>query len=135
LCVYPDIWAAGISESGISDMQVLLEETHKFESRYLGPLCFDPSSSLDDQKAEIRKRSPIYSAERIKAPPLILSGEVDNIVRPNQAKPMAEEIRAEGGVVDIRVYEGEGHMFQKGSSLKDMEVLREAWFKTHLAGK
>lgn len=41
LCKYPDVWTAGIAESGISDMQAMFNETHKFESQYLQPLCFE----------------------------------------------------------------------------------------------
>jgi dipeptidyl aminopeptidase/acylaminoacyl peptidase len=29
--VYPDVWKCGVAESGISDIQVMVEETHKFE--------------------------------------------------------------------------------------------------------
>ena len=31
MCMYPDIWSCGVAESGISDIQVMAEETHKFE--------------------------------------------------------------------------------------------------------
>jgi hypothetical protein len=34
--------------------------------------------------------------------------------------------------VEVHVYEGEGHIFQKGLSLRDMEVRREAWFREDL---
>ena len=33
MCMYPDIFRCGVAESGISDMQVMVEETHKFEVR------------------------------------------------------------------------------------------------------
>ena len=132
LCKYPDVWAAGIAESGISDMQAMFDETHKFESQYLQPLCFAVDTPPDDRKRIIKERSPIHWTANIKAPMLILSGEVDEIVPPNQAHLMAEKIQKGGGTVEVRVYGGEGHMFQKGSSLKDMEVRREAWFRKYL---
>ena len=31
MCMYPDVWRCGVAESGISDMQAMVEETHKFE--------------------------------------------------------------------------------------------------------
>jgi dipeptidyl aminopeptidase/acylaminoacyl peptidase len=31
--VYPDVWKCGVAESGISDIRVMVEETHKFEVR------------------------------------------------------------------------------------------------------
>ena len=135
LCKYPDVWAAGIAESGISDMQALYEETHKFESQYLQPLCFQADTPLEARKRIVEERSPIHWTENIKAPMLILSGEVDGIVPPNQAHLMADKIKKGGGIVEVRVYEGEGHIFQKGSSLKDMEIRREAWFRKYLVDK
>lgn len=35
MCMYPDIWSCGVAESGISNMQVMAEETHKFEVRLI----------------------------------------------------------------------------------------------------
>ena len=59
---------------------------------------------------------------------------------------MADKIRsaAEGSgsegektserVVELKIYEGEGHVFAKGSTLEDMEVRRERWFRRWLVG-
>jgi len=48
MAIYPDVWTAGIAESGILDMQTMVEETHKFESRYLMPLLFNPDTLPED---------------------------------------------------------------------------------------
>ena len=82
LCKYPDIWTVGIAESRISGMQAMFNETHKFESQYLQPLCFEADTSPEDVKQIIEERSPIHCTQNIKAPILILSGEVDEIVPP-----------------------------------------------------
>ena len=47
---------------------------------------------------------------------------------------MAEKIERGGCTVEVHVYEGEGHIVQKGSSLKDMEVRCEAWFRKYCGG-
>ena len=132
LCKYPDVWTTGIAETGISDMQAMFHETHKCESQCLQPLCFEADISPDEAKRIIEERSPIHWTQNIKAPIPILSREVDKIVPPNQAHLMAEKIQKGGGIIEVHVYEGEGHLFQKGSSLKDMEVRREAWFRKYL---
>ena len=136
MAVYHDIWRAGIAESGISNMQAMIEETHKFESQYLFPLCFETGTSPEDQQRIIGERSPINSAQQIKAPMLIFSGADDNVVPPNQAYMLAEKIK-EGGKADVevKVYTGEGHIFSQGSTLKDMEVRREQWFRRYLVGE
>jgi len=47
----------------------------------------------EDARRIIEERSPIRWTQNMKAPILILSGEVDEIVPPNQAYLMAEKIQ------------------------------------------
>jgi dipeptidyl aminopeptidase/acylaminoacyl peptidase len=96
---------------------------------------FPPSSTAAERKQIIHDRSPVNHTDKIKAPMLILSGADDNVVPPNQAHMLADKIRASGGTVDVAVYPGEGHIFGKGSTLKDMEVRREGWFRKYLVGE
>lgn len=70
-------------------MQAMFNETHKFEFQYLQPLYFESDTPPEDRKRIIRERSPINWTHNIKAPLLILSGEVDEIVPLNQAHLMA----------------------------------------------
>jgi dipeptidyl aminopeptidase/acylaminoacyl peptidase len=65
---------------------------------------------------------------------LILSGEDDNICPPNQSQLMADRIKSNGGTVELATYPGEGHVFAKGTTLEDMEVRREKWFRKYLVG-
>jgi dipeptidyl aminopeptidase/acylaminoacyl peptidase len=90
---YPDVWSAGIVEPGISDVQAMFNETHKLEPQYLQPLCFETDTSLEEAKRIIEERSPTHWTQNIKALILILSGEVDEIVPPNQAHLMVERIQ------------------------------------------
>jgi dipeptidyl aminopeptidase/acylaminoacyl peptidase len=52
---------------------------------------------------------------------------------------MADRINKEGDgdggrTVELKIYEGEGHVFAKGTTLEDMEVRRERWFRRWLVG-
>jgi dipeptidyl aminopeptidase/acylaminoacyl peptidase len=93
LCKYPGVWTTGIAESGVSDMQAMFNETHKFESQYLQPLCFEADISPEDAKRIIEERNPIHWTQNIKVSILILSREVDEIVPPNQAHLIAEKVQ------------------------------------------
>ncbi|KAJ9601981.1 hypothetical protein H2200_013540 [Cladophialophora chaetospira] len=108
-----EVWACGVAESGISDMKLLVEETHKFESHYLEPLCFPQGSSAAEQAAIIKDRSPVTHAANIKAPLLIINGADDPIVPPNQAYNLAKLVNESGVPVEVKVYDGEGHIFNK----------------------
>jgi len=53
---------------------------------------------------------------------------------------MADKIKTEGSdgeerTVELKIYDGEGHVFAKGSTLEDMEVRRERWFRRWLVGE
>ena len=76
------IFAAGISLYGISDLEALAKDTHKFESRYLdglvGPYPEDRETYLD--------RSPINHTDRLAAPILLLQGTEDRVVRPSRPR-------------------------------------------------
>ena len=63
---------------------------------------------------------------------LIMGGDADPVCPPNQNTMLAEKIKEAGTTVDLKLYEGEGHMFLKCSTVRDMEVRREARFRKYL---
>lgn len=101
LCVYPDIWAGGVSEYGISDMSMLEKVTHKFESHYIRGLLLRKEAGEVEREIVYRERSPPSHAESIRAPLLLLQGAEDPVVPPKQASEMEKVIMERGG--DVRL--------------------------------
>ena len=132
LATYPEVWACGVAESGISDLSAMLVETHKFESKYLNHLMWPDDATKEQIDEVIKDRSPVTHASNIKAPMLMMGGKTDPICPPNQCTMLEAKIREAGTPVELALYEGEGHIFSKGSTLKDMEVRRERWFRKYL---
>lgn len=64
-------------------------------------------------KERLRENSPIYYVDRIKAPLLILAGGNDPRCPPTEAEQVASAIKKRGGVVELKIYENEGHGFTK----------------------
>ncbi|KZT54265.1 alpha/beta-hydrolase [Calocera cornea HHB12733] len=126
LCDYPDVYTAGVSLFGISDLKALATDTHKFESRYGDKLL---GGTVDEIPEVLRDRSPIYKAEKIKAPLLLLQGSIDPVVPPNQAELILQKIQERGGKVDMVVYEGEGHGWRKAETMKDAAEKELAWYE------
>nr|NLD41330.1 S9 family peptidase [Actinomycetales bacterium] len=110
-----DAFAAGTSRYGIADLALLAGDTHKFESRYTERLVGPYPEAADTY----RERSPLFHLEGLTAPVLLLQGEEDRVVPPNQAVEMAEAIRARGGEVELVMYPGEGHGFRTAAAAKD----------------
>ncbi|MDO5495227.1 MAG: S9 family peptidase [bacterium] len=108
-------FAAGTSRYGIADLALLAGDTHKFESRYTDRLV----GPYPDAQDIYRDRSPLFHLDSLSAPVLLLQGEDDKVVPPNQARQIADAITARGGEVELVMYPGEGHGFRKAENAKD----------------
>ena len=105
---------AGASYYGISDLEVLAKETHKFESRYLDKLI----GPYPECRELYRERSPIYFPERLSCPVIFLQGLEDKIVPPNQARMMFDALRTKGLPVALIEFAGEQHGFRRAENIK-----------------
>ncbi len=113
LAFHPDVFKAGASYYGISDLEVLEIDTHKFESRYSHSLIGPYPAAKDIYRA----RSPIHAVERLACPLILLQGLEDKVVPPNQSEMMAEALRAKGLPVAYLAFEGEQHGFRKAATI------------------
>jgi dipeptidyl aminopeptidase/acylaminoacyl peptidase len=86
------VFATGASYYGISDLEALAKDTHKFESRYLDGLI-GPYPARRDL---YRDRSPMHFADRLSVPIAFFQGAEDPIVPPNQAEAMVAALKAKG---------------------------------------
>ena len=109
-----DVFAAGISQYGIADLEQLATDTHKFEARYLDSLI----GRYPEDRAIYLERSPIYRLDQLSAPILLLQGTEDKVVPPKQAEMLADAARRKSLPVALIMFEGEGHGFRKAETLK-----------------
>jgi dipeptidyl aminopeptidase/acylaminoacyl peptidase len=126
---FRDVFKAGASYYGISDLEVLEQDTHKFESRY--------SSSLIGPYPERRdlyyERSPIHFTDRLSCPMILLQGLEDKVVPPNQAEMMFDAVKKKGLPVAYIPFEGEQHGFRKAENMKrTLEI--ELYFYSRVFG-
>lgn len=111
---FRDVFKAGASHFGVSDLEALARDTHKFESRYLDRLIgpYSEGSPL------YRERSPIHFVERISCPVALFQGLEDRIVPPSQSERIHEALRAKGIPVAYVAFEGEQHGFRRAENIK-----------------
>ncbi len=110
---FHDAFAAGVSKYGVADLAVLAQETHKFESRYMDSLV----GPWPEAEALYRERSPLYHADEITVPLLVLQGLEDEVVPPNQSELIVEALKANGVPVAYLAFEGEQHGFRKAETI------------------
>ncbi|MEM7045082.1 MAG: S9 family peptidase [Pseudomonadota bacterium] len=110
---FHDVFSAGASHYGVSDLEALAKETHKFESRYLDNLIGPYPARADIYKA----RSPIHHVDGLTSPMIFFQGLEDVIVPPNQAEMMVEALREKGIPVAYLAFEGEQHGFRMAETI------------------
>jgi dipeptidyl aminopeptidase/acylaminoacyl peptidase len=107
---FRDSFAAGASYFGIADIEMLMGDSHKFESRYETRL-------IGTDPVVWRERSPIHSVDQISVPVALFQGLEDKVVPPNQAVVIAEALAARGIPYVHIEYEGEGHGFRQAENV------------------
>eukprot|EP01084_Bolivina_argentea_P096212 172964_1 len=116
----------GCSRYGVSDIGLLLKDTHKFESQYLYPL-------LGEDEKVYEERSPINCVDKLKCPVLFLQGNLDRVVPINQAQCMFDALKNNKITTSLEVFEGEYHGFKKAESkIKAMDF--EYTFYSNILG-
>ena len=113
LTFHPGVFKAGASYYGISDLEAMARETHKFESRYLDSLIGPYPAERDVYRA----RSPIHFVDRLSCPLICFQGLEDQVVPPNQSRIIADALRARGVPVALLTFEGEQHGFRKSDTI------------------
>ena len=111
---FRDTFAAGASHFGVADLEALATETHKFESRYLDGLI-GPYPERRDLYVE---RSPIHNVEGFDRPLIVLQGQEDEVVPPNQAQMIVDALRSKGVPVAYVVFDGEQHGFRQAANIR-----------------
>ena len=111
---FRDTFQAGASHYGISDLEALAHDTHKFESRYEESLV----GPYPERQDLYRERSPIHFTDQLSCPLIIFQGLEDKVVPPNQAELMVSALRAKGLPVAYVPFEGEQHGFRKAENIK-----------------
>ncbi|KAI9468145.1 hypothetical protein BX667DRAFT_183407 [Coemansia mojavensis] len=113
LAFRPEVFAVGASLYGISDLEVLAKETHKFEAKYPEHLV----GPYPEARNEYKRRSPLHSVDKLACPAIFLQGLEDKIVPPNQATLMVDALKRKGIRVAHIEFEGEQHGFRKSENI------------------
>jgi dipeptidyl aminopeptidase/acylaminoacyl peptidase len=108
------VFSAGASYYGVSDLEALAVETHKFESRYLDRLV----GPYPERRDIYVQRSPINFTDRLSCPLILFQGLEDKVVPPNQAERMFVALREKGIPVAYVPFEGEQHGFRRAENIK-----------------
>jgi dipeptidyl aminopeptidase/acylaminoacyl peptidase len=105
----PQVWAAGVPIVPFVNWFTEIEN----ENPALQQLDLATMGDPVKNKALYEDRSPINFIDQIKAPLLLLAGGHDPRCPKEETQQVVDAIKKQGGKVDVRVYENEGHGFAR----------------------
>lgn len=112
--IFHDVFKAGASLYGVTDLAALDEDSHKFESQYNSYLI----GPREHAQEIYRQRSPVHHADKLSRPMIFLQGLEDKVVPPSQSQAMVQALRARGVPVAYLEFAGEGHGFRKAENVQ-----------------
>ncbi len=115
---------AGASHYGIGDLEALVRDTHKFESRYLDRLV----GPYPAAQATYRERSPIHHVDGLASPMILFQGAEDKAVPPAQAQAMFDAVAAKGLPVALLIFAGEQHGFRREETIRKVFAAELAFY-------
>jgi dipeptidyl aminopeptidase/acylaminoacyl peptidase len=129
----PGLWRAGVDLFGDSE----IAESYRHGDRP-GRLDLQRMMGSPDDEGRAhayRRGSPVYRAERIEAPLLILHGRKDKRVVPLMTERMVEALEIEGKTFEVHWYDDEGHGWERRENRRDAYERTLAFLRTHVLGE
>ncbi len=126
---FHDVFKAGASYFGVSDLKGLDDDTHKFESHYTAYLVAPPP----DHEPVYAERSPLLHTHRLSCPMIFFQGLDDKVVPPAQSEAMVKALDSRGIPVTYLAFEGEGHGFRRMATIR-RTLEAELLFYAHVFG-
>ena len=133
----PDVFAAGIDIVGPSNLASLIRSFPPYWRPFMEAYWYRYVGNPDNpQHAEdIRRRSPLFRVDQIRAPLLIAQGANDPRVTQAESDQMVEAMRRANKPVEYVVYTDEGHGFARPENRLHFYALAEQFLSRHLGGR
>jgi dipeptidyl aminopeptidase/acylaminoacyl peptidase len=112
LALYPHLFAAGVDVCGMSDLLTFYRDTEPWIAQAAVTKYGDPRRDA----WLLARISPMRHLKRMRAPLLVVHGELDTNVPLGEARQIVEALRALGRPVEYLELAGEGHEYRRRSS-------------------
>ncbi|TWT61509.1 S9 family peptidase [Rubinisphaera italica] len=136
LAFTPDLYACGVDIVGPSNISTLLDSIPPYWEAgraFLHGMVGDPNT--EEGKKRIREASPLFSADKITKPLLIVQGANDPRVKQAEADQIAIALRDRGHEVSYLLADDEGHGFAKPVNRMAMYAEIEAFLADQIGGR
>jgi dipeptidyl aminopeptidase/acylaminoacyl peptidase len=131
LAFQPDVFACGVDYVGISNLLTFMKTIPPYWETFRDVMYRRVGNPETDQ-ALLRSRSPLFSADKIKAPLFIAQGYNDPRVNHAEAEQIVAALKKNGHPVEYMVKMDEGHGFENPENRIDFYTKMEAFLADHL---
>jgi dipeptidyl aminopeptidase/acylaminoacyl peptidase len=132
----PDVYAAAVDYVGPSNLTTLLESIPAYWEAFrqiFYKRMGDPSTA--EGKAQLDRQSPLFSANKIKTPLLVVQGQNDPRVNKREADQIVIALRDRGFPVEYINAPDEGHGFARPENNLAMFAAAEKFMAKYLGGR
>ena len=128
----PELYTAGVDYVGVSNIFTFMNTIPPYWKPYLD-MMHEMVGDPEKDSLLLAEVSPVFHAENIKAPLLIIQGRQDPRVNINESDQMVTAMKKRGVEVEYLVKDNEGHGFRNEENRFEVYEFMEKFLKKHLA--
>ncbi|MBV6624321.1 MAG: S9 family peptidase [Rivularia sp. (in: Bacteria)] len=136
LAFTPELYAAGVSYVGPSNLITLFNSVPPYWESFKAELKLrmgDPNTP--EGKQQLQQQSPLFSANNIKVPLMVIQGANDPRVKQAESDQIVAALRTKEIDVDYLLAADEGHGFREETNKLAVAAALEKFFAKHLQGR
>ena len=130
----PELYACGVDIVGPSNIKTLLSSIPPYWAPLKKMFTLRVGDAENDEALNT-KMSPLFHADKVKAPLIIAQGANDPRVNIKESDQMVEAMRAKGLKVDYVVYTDEGHGFARPNNRLDFYGRVDEFLARQIGGR
>ena len=129
----PDVFTCGVDLFGPSNLVTLVASIPPYWTTFRA--IFDKRMGAHDDTVFLKSRSPLFKADQIRAPLLVIQGANDVRVKQAESDQIVAAMRKNGRDVVYIVFPDEGHGFARPENNLVFAAAAESFFAKYLGGR
>jgi len=130
----PDVFACAIDGCGPSNIITLTNSIPPYW-KPMRKLFDERVGNADTEEEFLKSRSPLFKADQIETPLLIIQGANDPRVKQAESERIVHALRSKGKAVEYIVFPDEGHDLTRPENRLKFCAAAEAFLAKHLGGR